>query len=133
MSTELATGSNIEVFGGYRSKHTPVFSGAGFGGAYRYKFRFPNGYGASLIIGGIMAYGGLELAVIEFGSDDDEDFDLVYDTPITSDVVGYISGPTEVEDLLDRIAALPPRTTALEASQPIAISASAVVDPGDTQ
>jgi len=64
--------------------------------------RFPNGYGASVIrhsgsYGG--AEGRWELAVIG------PDGSLAYDTPITSDVKGWLT-PADVEGLLDRIAAL---------------------------
>lgn len=131
MTNELSTRTELDFFHGYRSKHTPIFAGAGFGGAYRYKFRFPNNYGASLIVGGIMAYGGLELAVVRYDTADDGDFDLVYDTPITDDVVGYIETPAEVEDLLDRIKALPPKQPVISAPMPLALGP--VVDPGDTQ
>jgi len=60
---------------------------------------FANGYGAS-VIKYPYSYGaeeGLyELAV--FGKDGQ----LTYDTPITDDVIGYLT-PEEVEELLDRI------------------------------
>ena len=63
---------------------------------------FDNGYGASVITGG---YGDesapYELAVLHRGR-------IVYDTPITDDVIGWLTA-AEVEELLDRIAALPPR------------------------
>lgn len=53
-------------------------------------YKFPNGYGASVIKGG-MAYGSddapYELAVIKFRTDRDG-FDLCYDTHITDDVIG---------------------------------------------
>ena len=68
-------------------------------------FKFDNGYGAS-VIRGFGSYGyqdGLyELAVLGPGGR------LVYDTPITDDVLGHLT-PDEVNDLLDRIAGLPPR------------------------
>jgi hypothetical protein len=62
-------------------------------------YKFPNGYGASVIVGGI-AYGNedapYELAVIKFRTDRDG-FDLCYDTPITDDVVGHQTG----EDIIN--------------------------------
>lgn len=80
--------------------HTPVFSKSG-----QAIYRFPNGYGASLITNW-MAHGGREMAVIRFDSESIESYSLVYDTPVTSDVLGYLS-PEDVDPLLDQIAALP--------------------------
>jgi len=68
-------------------------------------YKFDNGYGASLVWGPY-AHGELEMAVLTFGSDGS--WDLCYDTPITDDVLGYLSYD-EVEPLLDQIAALPRR------------------------
>lgn len=69
-------------------------------------YRFPNGYGAS-VIQHSFSYGakdGLwELGVIVW---DGDSFDLTYSTPITDDVVGHL-GEGEVAELLQRIAALP--------------------------
>ena len=78
-------------------------------------YRAENGYGASVVSfrGIVSSYGyseGLwELAVIEFYGDDALDFHIAYDTPITSDVLGYLTAE-EVSDLLERIASLPPST-----------------------
>nr|DAY24856.1 MAG TPA: hypothetical protein [Caudoviricetes sp.] len=67
----------------------------------QWKFKFDNGYGASVITGGI-AYCNetqpYELAVLKHG-------ELCYDTPITDDVIGYLTSD-EVYDLLDRIEQL---------------------------
>lgn len=52
-------------------------------------YRFPNGFGASVIRGGWYAYGGLELAVLTF-EDESNDYHLTYATPITDDVVGHL-------------------------------------------
>lgn len=75
--------------------YTPRMDGA------QWKFSFDNGYGASVITGDI-AYcnegGPYELAVLEHG-------ELCYDTPITDDVIGYLTS-NEVYDLLDRIERL---------------------------
>ena len=69
-------------------------------------YQFENGYGAS-IIRGKHTYGGdlglFELAVVKFISDD---FMLCYDTPITDDVIGYLS-LHELAPLLQQIKALP--------------------------
>ena len=77
-------------------------------------FKFPNGYGASILYGWV-SYGfesGLfELAVIIF--DETGEWHLVNDTPITDDVVGYLSSQ-EVYDLLLQIKDLPPNQLLLE-------------------
>jgi hypothetical protein len=72
---------------------------------YALKARFANGYGAS-IVSHFGSYGGpegyWELAVIQY---DGETFELVYDTPITDDVCGWLE-PEEVLDLCKQIQAL---------------------------
>lgn len=74
-------------------------------GVYRneqHKFKFDNGFGAS-VIRGQFSHGGLEglweLAVIGL------DGCISYETPITDDVEGYLS-EADVAALLDSIAAL---------------------------
>lgn len=73
-----------------------------FGGGVLH-VRFPNGYGAS-IIRHRGSYGGgdglFEVGVLG------QDGTLTYATPITDDVIGYLT-PQGVADLLARIAALP--------------------------
>lgn len=73
--------------------------------------RFDNGYGASLLCNDI-SYGHedgfWELAIIHFNSTCSADYELVYDTPITDDVLGYLDDKWAVEILRD-IKALPPR------------------------
>jgi len=68
----------------------------------RYVFQFPNGYGAS-VIRSPYSYGGpdglYELAVLKNGK-------INYKTPITDDVVGWLT-PDEVTELLGQIQALP--------------------------
>ena len=63
---------------------------------------FPNGYGVSVITG-FGAYGGeqglYELAVVKGGV-------LCYDTPVTSDVVGYLSAG-KVTELMQQVQELP--------------------------
>jgi len=87
------------------SKHTPYSEdphSAGMGGVHR-RYKFDNGYHAS-VVKFSMSYGGSqdlwELAVT------DENGCLDYTTPITDDVIGYLSD-SELDDVLDRIAALP--------------------------
>lgn len=71
-------------------------------------YRFPNGYGAS-VVRHEFSYGshrGLsELAVIKFDGPEWMDFKLNYETPITSDVLGYLS-EADVADTLKQIQAL---------------------------
>lgn len=70
-------------------------------------FRFDNGYGAS-IVKHRFSYGNedglFELAVIRF--EDSGEWELDYGTPITEDVIGYLS-ENDVSDILDRIKELP--------------------------
>ena len=71
-------------------------------GGYARRWEFDNGYGASVICHKY-SYGnedGLyELAVFKDG-------DITYDSPITNDVIGYLT-PREVVMLLRDIEALP--------------------------
>ena len=64
-------------------------------------YRFPNGYGAS-VVHGEFTYG-LEVAVIKW-SEDDDTWDIDYSTPVTSDVVGYID---DLDAVLGEIYELP--------------------------
>ncbi|MGN6438499.1 MAG: hypothetical protein ACTHMM_18290 [Agriterribacter sp.] len=72
-------------------------------GGIGYTFKAENGYGAS-IVKHTFSYGnesGLwELAVLDASGK------LCYDTPITNDVLGYLS-ETEVNETLEKISALP--------------------------
>lgn len=77
-------------------KTTHIYNGI------QHKFRFDNGYGASVIThdyskGGIDQW---ELAVL------DKEGQLTYDTPVTDDVIGYLSW-NDVEKLLSTIENLP--------------------------
>jgi|SRR5687767_11196096 len=78
-------------------------------GAAQAVYRFANGYGASVICGQF-SYGGeaglWELAVIWFQGEDNHEFSLVYSTPITDDVLGWLSDE-QVAEHLAAIAALP--------------------------
>jgi hypothetical protein len=66
-------------------------------------YEFENGYGASVIADGYGASEGLyELAVLHNGR-------IVYDTPITEDVLGWLTA-ADVQATLDKIAALPARS-----------------------
>ena len=73
-------------------------------------FRFPNDLGAS-VVSHDNSYGGRhfwELAVVSFRNarlsylQGDRDWDITYDTPITSDVLGWLT-PREIASTLRRI------------------------------
>jgi hypothetical protein len=71
----------------------------------QYKAFYPNGYGASIVKHSFSygsSQGKWELAVLK-GTEDN--WDLCYDTPITDDVLGYLS-EEEVNATLDKIAQL---------------------------
>lgn len=68
-------------------------------------YKFPNGYGASVIEGGTMARG-LELAVLEVSENGDTN--LCYTTPITDDVLGHLTRD-ELKETLEAIESLPKR------------------------
>ena len=80
---------------GYAKKYD-IHNGIG------YVYEFENGYGAS-VVSHDGSYGGkqgkYELAVL------DENGDLCYDTPITSDVIGYLT-MAEVDKILINISHL---------------------------
>lgn len=63
---------------------------------------FSNGYGASILLGSMFYSNGIdtyELAVVHDGG-------ITYDTPITSDVLGYLT-QSELMDYLQQIENLP--------------------------
>lgn len=84
-----------------------VKDGPGPVGSMQRVYRFPNGYGASVIRGGMAAYGGLELAVIKWSGEgvDESKWSLCYSTPITDDVLGYLTD-ADVTRLLGEIKSL---------------------------
>lgn len=82
-------------------------------------YRFENDYGASVVrfgVSGLASFPGggsygadaglWELGVIKFRGEGELDFSLTYSTPITDDVLGYLSDD-DVENTLHQIAALP--------------------------
>ena len=73
---------------------------------HQWVFRFPNGYGASLVSGGFGVYGEYEMAVLKYNGKKDTDFSLIYSTPITDDVLGYLT-LKDVEKYLGEISNLP--------------------------
>ena len=78
-------------------------------GNHQVLHRFDNGYGAS-VIQGPYTYGGddglFEMAVVHFEGDE---YTLVYDTPVTDDVLGYLT-PSEVAHYLAKVESLEPRS-----------------------
>lgn len=84
--------------------HTP-FEVRDLMGGVQAIFRFPNGFGASVVRhwGSYGSADGLwELGVIRLTA---EDWELTYDTEIADDVIGHLS-PEEVDELLIRIKGL---------------------------
>ena len=79
-----------------------------YNGGFIVRLRFNNDYGVS-IAKHDYSYGNkddkFEVAVIEFYSDDNTNWDLTYDTEITNDVIGWLS-QKDVEDLIERVIAL---------------------------
>ena len=78
-------------------------------------YAFPNGFGASVIWGGVSVYGDedrpFELAVVTYDDINDQDtYHLTYTTPITEDVVGY-QNEEQIRDLLIRIKNLDQRSS----------------------
>lgn len=103
---EKITVDNLEQYCVYAGKHRGCLTSEGVQRAYR----FPNGYGASVVRYKVSddTYGSYttdetewELAVIKFESDDDDDFALTYDTPITDDVIGHLQEEQVKETLLE--------------------------------
>ncbi len=86
-------------------------------GGWQLLFEFENGYGAS-VVEHSYSYG-VELAVIEYNHDwegvrdfrSSDAWDIVYDTPITNDVIGHIH-EVELITLLHAIRDLPKRKDA---------------------
>lgn len=69
----------------------------------RHEYHFANGYGAS-VIHNKYSYG-LELAVIKYNKETGL-WDLDYKSGITDDVIRYINGKEELEEILIRISNL---------------------------
>lgn len=88
---------NIQGFEKNLKEKGPLFNGI------QYLFRFDNGYGAS-VVKHCGSYGSnkdlWELAVIHF--DGPVSWHIVYDTPVTGDVEGYLSDG-DVRNLLNKI------------------------------
>lgn len=93
-----------EIFNKEMTKFTDKYIKM-FGEAYYHRFKFDNGYGAS-VVKQFATYGYnddlFELAVIKFDDKGDEWGHLCYTTPITNDVIGYLTND-EVLNLLEQI------------------------------
>lgn len=64
-------------------------------------YKFPNGYGASVIKFNYVYFGiGIEITVLSF--DEDGNWGIDYSTPITNDVIGGLSEEAR-DDVLQRI------------------------------
>ena len=85
----------------------------GVGNGIQKIYRFKNNYGARVVRFKIHnTYGSYtsnekewELAIIKFNSKDNENFKLVYNTPITDDVMGHLTDK-KVEEILIKIKGL---------------------------
>lgn len=69
-------------------------------------YKFPNGYGASVIKFNYVHFG-IEIAVLSFDEDGNRDID--YSTPITNDVIGGLSEEAR-DDVLQQIFDLEEKT-----------------------
>ena len=88
---------------------------AGMGGVQRL-YEFQNGYGASVVrFFGSYGHedGKWELAVLKYSAPGD--YELTYDTPITNDVLGWLSDE-QVDSTLAQIEALTPHTVTVQES-----------------
>jgi len=70
------------------------------------KVFFDNGYGASVICGSMFYSNGLDTYELAVLKGTPEDWDLTYETPITDDVLAYLT-KAEVNKALNKIEALP--------------------------
>lgn len=102
-----------------RKIHEPIDARPLESGAVQKVYRFANNYGAS-VVKGEHTYGGeeglWELAVVRFKTDGD--YSLDYTTPVTEDVEGHLSDDA-VEELLNKIEALPPSSLINEGNESV--------------
>jgi hypothetical protein len=70
------------------------------------RFFFPNGYGASIVFGSTFYSNGIDTYELAVLKGDENSWDLTYDTPITGDVLGYLT-EQEVLTILNEIKRLP--------------------------
>lgn len=80
----------------------PLYFAEEYAKSKQAKMDFENGYGISVLFGSIFYSNGIdtyEVGILKDGS-------LCYDTPITNDVIGYITAD-EVTDIMRKIQELP--------------------------
>lgn len=84
-------------------------------GGWQRLYRFDNGYGASVVDapGNYSGDGTWEVAILYWHGTDADDWRIVYDTPIASDVMGWQTDG-EVEGILRAVRALPERRKEIE-------------------
>ena len=75
-------------------------------GGEMYKIFFPNGYGASIVLGALFYSNGVDTYEVGVVKGNEADWGLTYETPITDDVLGHLS-ETEVFETLKQIEELP--------------------------
>ena len=89
-------------FGKYEPCREAIVTDKEDGVSIAHTYKFPNGYGAS-VLRSSYSFGGdrglFELAVLKDG-------DICYSTPITNDVIGYLTAD-EVTEYLQQIEKLP--------------------------
>lgn len=103
--------SDIELFNKFKQTEGSPFP---VNDGKQWVFRFSNGYGASVInhSGAYSDNMSGELAVVKWNGEGDNDFDLVYDTPVAGDVLGWLT-VSEIAEVLEQIEALPPTVESL--------------------
>ena len=77
---------------------------AGFGTLAR--MFYPNGYGASILLGSMFYSDGISTYEVGVLKGNEKEWGLTYDTPITNDVLGYLT-EEEVLKTLNEIGKLP--------------------------
>jgi hypothetical protein len=96
MSTELSLANAVANMADVETKCNDLHGGT------QIVFRFGNDYGASVVChsGSYGSASGLfELAVIRFTGDGMDGFSLAYDTPVTDDVLGWLTADDVVHHL----------------------------------
>lgn len=66
---------------------------------------FPNGYGVSVLLGKKFYSNGIDTYELAVMIGNEEEYDLCYNTPITNDVLGYLTAE-EVTEIMRKIQEL---------------------------